>query len=137
MKPIEIATVVIIIALAIAVPFALGGLLFPKAAPAGQTSAGGVRLASIVNGVQEISIRAGTNGYDIPVFQVKKGIPVRILFSADKYAGCGRQMIIPDFGVSAIANGGVTPIEFTPDKTGSFAFRCSMNMFRGTMIVTA
>ncbi len=92
----------------------------------------------LVNGVQEVRIHASTSGYSLTSFTVKKGVPVKILFSADKYAGCGRQLIMSDFGVSKlVGDNEEVPIEFTPDKTGTFAYRCSMNMYRGTMTVVA
>ncbi len=98
----------------------------------------GAVTAQLTGGVQEISIRASPNGYNPLAFTVKKGVPVKILFSADKYAGCGRQFTIRELGINALAEGD-KPIEiqFTPMQEGSFAYRCSMNMFRGVMTVTA
>ena len=87
--------------------------------------------------VQDVSVRALSNGrYDKAEITVKKGTPVRFSFSADPGAGCGRALYITDFGVKLVSYSGETDsATFTPDKTGDFAYRCGMNMFRGVMHV--
>lgn len=113
--------------------------------PVGQVpAAGGVQqgnaqqFPAVIDGFQTVDITAtNTGAYDKKVVYLKAGVPVRVRFKADQYAGCGRQMIIPDFGVSAVANAGgpATTLEFTPTKPGTYAYRCGMNMFRGQFIV--
>ena len=137
-KILQIVLLLFGLAIVAAIPFLLAGFAFatPSANVAGSITAGAI--VPIVNGVQEIRLSATPNGYNIDAFTVKKGIPVRILFSADQYAGCGRQLLIPDFGINKVANvGQETPVEFTPDKEGTFPYRCSMNMFRGKLTVVA
>src|SRR3989344_213191 len=79
---------------------------------------------------QVIDIRAlGTGVYDKPKVTVKAGVPVKVRFSADQNSGCGRQMAIPDYGISLISRNGETQeATFTPQK-GEHAYRCGMNMF--------
>ena len=86
------------------------------------------------DGVQVVSIKAlDTGAYDKPIVHVKAGQPVKFEFSAQGDAGCGRQLIIPQFGVSLVSLTGETKTAtFTPPK-GVYAFHCSMNMFRGTL----
>ncbi|MEM4295275.1 MAG: cupredoxin domain-containing protein [Candidatus Anstonellales archaeon] len=92
---------------------------------------------SIINGgFQEIYIKATPYGYDKKVVRVKKGIPVKLYFSADKYAGCGKIMLIREFGITLESYDGETvQATFTPNKEGSYEYSCAMRMFRGTLIV--
>ena len=89
-------------------------------------------------GTQELILLMNTYGYSPDRFTVKRGVPVRITLNAAKDAGCTRSIVFPDFGVSKVVPaGGTGTIEFTPQKEGTFSFRCSMAMARGTMVVTA
>ncbi|MFH1443048.1 MAG: cupredoxin domain-containing protein [Candidatus Micrarchaeota archaeon] len=84
--------------------------------------------------VQIVEIRAlGTGFYDKQEVRVKAGVPVRLRFSAELSSGCGRQLVMPDFGVNLISRSGETvEAEFTPQK-GQYPYRCGMNMFRGVL----
>ena len=86
---------------------------------------------------QEIFIRATSAGtYDKPYVIVKKGIPVKLNFSADQDSGCGRMLLMRDFGVQLLSKNGETQSAFfTPQKEGRYEFSCSMRMFRGTLEV--
>ena len=88
---------------------------------------------------QEVYIRAlGTGQFDNPTVTVKKGMPVRVHFSADKAAGCGSSLIIPAFKMWLLSVNCVEQIAvFTPRQEGTFEYSCSMRMFRGKMVVTA
>jgi len=87
--------------------------------------------------VQVISIRALANGqYDHQTITVNAGTPVRVDFSADTNAGCGKQLVMPDFGVNLISrNGETVSATFTPTAPGSYTYRCGMAMWKGTLIV--
>ena len=103
------------------------------AAPAPTQGAG--TLAEVKNGVQEVALSVqGGNYYPNPV-RVKKGIPVRLVADMSTFSGCSRSIILPDFGVSKTVSAGDNVIEFTPDKSGTFSFSCSMGMYRGTLVV--
>ena len=89
------------------------------------------------NGEQQIVLgRAlGTGGYDKPEVRVKAGVPVKFQFSAEQNSGCGRQLVISEFGVNLVSrNGETAEATFTPQK-GVYAYRCGMNMFRGKLYV--
>ncbi len=88
------------------------------------------------NGVQEVNLKMGAIGYEPSTITVKKGLPVKINLQAGKDAGCTRAIVFPDFKISKVVERGSTAtVQFTPEKTGSFQFRCSMNMARGTLVV--
>ena len=92
--------------------------------------------AANIGKVQEIDMRIKPISYDPNYIVVKKGIPVRINLKADSDAGCTRSIVFPDFGIQRLVPaGGSDTIEFTPTEAGTFQFRCSMNMARGTLVV--
>lgn len=88
---------------------------------------------------QEVYIKAlGTGKYDKPMVTVKKGIPVRLHFSAEPSAGCGSVFVMRKFGVQLVSrNGQEQTATFTPEETGTFEYSCSMRMFIGSMTVVA
>ncbi len=96
-----------------------------------------VRAETIVqNGVQEIDLLITRAAYSPNVIVAKKGVPLKINVRADETAGCGSDIIFPDFGIRKIVPAGANAvIEFTPDKEGTFKFHCSMDMARGKLIV--
>ncbi len=87
--------------------------------------------------MQEVSVRATSAGtYDKPYVSVKKGVPVKFNFSADSSSGCGRELLMRDFGVDLLSrNGETVSATFLPQKEGKYEFSCSMRMFRGTLEV--
>jgi hypothetical protein len=86
------------------------------------------------SGVQDIYLRALDAGvYDKPTVKVRANEPVRVHFSADPRAGCGRAFIMRDFGVQLVSRNGEEQVaEFTP-KPGKYEYSCSMRMFRGVL----
>lgn len=96
-------------------------------------------MPPIVDGKQDVYLKATKYGvYSPSKLRVKKDIPVRIHYSADWEAGCGRAVIFPEYKQQAYAPAeGEVLIEFTPTQTGVFPFHCSMKMFNGTIEVVA
>ncbi|MEM4261498.1 MAG: cupredoxin domain-containing protein [Candidatus Diapherotrites archaeon] len=88
----------------------------------------------------DVYLRALNNGsYDKQEIVVKKGIPVRLHFSADRDAGCGRVLVIYGINVRAISKSGETQVvTFIPDKEGVFEYSCAMRMWNpGKLVVKA
>lgn len=98
-----------------------------------------VVLDGSVGSVQEVFVRATSAGvYDKPSLVVKKGVPVKFNFSADPQSGCGKQVLVPAFGVNLLSRNGETVFAtFLPQKEGKYEFHCGMKMFRGTIEVVA
>lgn len=86
---------------------------------------------------QKISLRALNTGlYDKSEIRVKAGQPVEFSFSADPDSACGREVLIPAFGVKLLSlNGETKKAVFTPTTLGTFDYHCSMRMFRGKLII--
>lgn len=87
--------------------------------------------------VQEIYLKALPTGtYDKASITVKKGVPVRLYFTAEAGAGCGSSLLMEDFNVRLVSRNGQTQMaEFTPTKAGTFYYHCSMWMFKGQLVV--
>ncbi len=107
--------------------------------PGTETSTENQEPVAVINGVQEVSLRALRTGfYDKQEVVVKKGIPVKLSFSADTDAGCGKILIMRQFGVQLLSRNGETQVAtFTPQQEGMFEYSCSMRMFVGRMKVVA
>lgn len=94
-----------------------------------------VSVATSESGVQEIKVTV-KGGYSPDVIVVKKDVPVRLNFYRDETSSCSEQIVFGDFGIFRdLPAFKITPIEFTPEKTGEFNFACGMNMLRGKLIV--
>ena len=86
------------------------------------------------NNIQKITLSIKDYNYYPNTIKVKAGVPVRI--NLDKsVVGCYRSFTIRDLGVVKYAKTPEDKIIFTPKKTGSFRFACSMGMGTGTIIV--
>lgn len=98
------------------------------------TASGGT-LATVTNGVQIVQLSVqGTNYYPNPI-RVKIGIPVQLVADINNMPGCSKSIVIPEFGISKSVSASDNTIEFTPNKSGTFQFSCSMNMYHGQIIV--
>ncbi len=89
------------------------------------------------SGAQDIYIRALSSGsYDRQEVTVKAGIPVRLHFTADPDAGCGRQLVIYGLNVKAVSRSGEEDVvDFTP-PAGTYEYNCGMRMWRpGRLVV--
>ncbi len=102
-----------------------------------QPSQPNVATQPSVGGVQEVYLKASGSGYDPAQITVKKGIPVKLHFSATN-AGCGSYMQIYGLDAHAISrNGEDSVVEFTPTQEGTYEYNCGMRMFQpGHLVVT-
>ncbi|HSB46470.1 MAG TPA: cupredoxin domain-containing protein [Candidatus Bilamarchaeum sp.] len=81
--------------------------------------------------VQDIYIKALSDGtYDRNEVTVKKGTPVRLHFTADPNAGCGRQLVIYGMNIRASSlNGEEGVVDFIPQAEGTYEYSCGMRMW--------
>jgi len=93
-----------------------------------------VYIVPIVDGVQEVTFSLKDYNYYPNTIKVKSGVPVRIYLDSS-VVGCLRSFTVKEFGVNKHLPGSEDYVEFTPTKTGRFAFACSMNMGTGTLVV--
>lgn len=91
--------------------------------------------------VQDVYIHANGGSkygtYDKQEVRVNANQPVRVHFSADPDAGCGRAFVIYGLDVALLSRSGEEAVaEFTPTKPGAYIYSCSMKMFEhGQFIV--
>ncbi len=85
--------------------------------------------------VQEFFLSLGPSNYDPETIIVEAGKPVRITADLTSLTGCFRSFLIPDLGIKKQFKAGDETLEFTPTEKGTYSFRCSMGMGRGTLIV--
>jgi plastocyanin domain-containing protein len=86
-------------------------------------------------GIQVLHVMV-KGGYSPDTLVVKRGRPVRIDFDRQETSSCSDTVVFGDFGISQpLPAFRTTPVQFTPEKTGTFEFTCGMNMLRGRLIV--
>ena len=86
-------------------------------------------------GMQEIKITV-ERGYSPEVVELKKGIAAKLIFDRKENESCSERLLIPEFKINQfLAPNAITEVEFTPDKSGEFEFRCGMGMLHGKLIV--
>jgi plastocyanin domain-containing protein len=108
-------------------------LLLAVAAHAAATSRAGAQTTDI----PRVSIEATGNGFAPDTVRLPVGAPADLVFTRTTTSGCMAQVHIPDFGIgrTALALGEPVVIRVTPEKAGSYEFRCGMDMHRGVIIV--
>ncbi|MEK6918828.1 MAG: cupredoxin domain-containing protein [Nanoarchaeota archaeon] len=117
------ATLVLIVVIAI--------VFFVKS---NSSDSGGSDNGTIDSNAQKVVISYKNYNYYPNTIRVKMGLPVSITLDSS-VSGCFRSFVIPDFGVDELSSSPSDTINFTPDKKGSFTFRCGMGMGTGTLIV--
>jgi heme/copper-type cytochrome/quinol oxidase subunit 2 len=92
--------------------------------------------AIIVGDHQEVDLTIANSAYSPNVIVAKKGVPLKINVKAEETAGCGSEIVIPDFKIRKIVGAGTSGvIELMPSEAGTFKFHCSMDMAKGKIIV--
>jgi plastocyanin domain-containing protein len=100
------------------------------------SSAGDAVFVPVIeNGVQIVNSTLSGGRY--PAITVQRGIPVKwtINAPAGSINGCNNRMIIREYKIEYRFKPGENIIEFTPDKTGRFAYSCWMGMIRSSITV--
>jgi hypothetical protein len=91
--------------------------------------------ATVDDGVQYITSTLSGGRYE-PI-TVQQGIPVKWTLNAPSGSlnGCNNRIVIPEYNLQISLKTGDNVIEFTPDKSGTFAFGCWMGMIRSSIAV--
>jgi len=84
--------------------------------------------------VKQVTLSFKNGNYYPNTVKVKVGETVRISLD-NSVGGCYRSFTIRSFGISKYLASGSDYVEFTPSKSGSYRFACSMGMGTGTLIV--
>lgn len=89
----------------------------------------------IKDGVQIVTMSETNRGYSPDNFTIIKNMPVRLVIKAEAPYSCASSLIIPSLKLQKQLKPGENIIEFTPAKTGSIPFSCSMGMYTGSFTV--
>jgi sulfite exporter TauE/SafE len=91
---------------------------------------------NIIDGVQVVTMKAYTNGYEPNILTLRAGMRTRWEIDAAAAAGCVRSLVSRPLGINQVLTAGPNVIEFVaPKKPGTYPFSCSMGMYRGTFNV--
>ena len=85
--------------------------------------------------IQIVKLHVEGGKYILEPDTVKTGFPVRIEADISRMPGCSKSIVMPGFNIRKVVNENDKFIEFTPEKAGTFNIACSMNMYKGTLIV--
>ena len=98
------------------------------------TGASPVAAATTGGGPQSVHIVVD-GGYVPSVVRVETGRPVRLEFERRESSGCTEEVVMPDFGIRTfLPPHRTTPVQFTPQKPGTYEFTCGMGMVRGRVV---
>jgi hypothetical protein len=90
---------------------------------------------AIPQNAQRITI-ALPSGYKSGVATLKAGTPAAITFKLQSDAGCGDDIVLPAAKWrKKLKVGESATVVYTPQKSGDLKFACSMDMYKGTIIV--
>ncbi len=93
--------------------------------------------ASIVDGVQEITITAFDTSYSPDYINAQKDYPIRLRIVTNNNRGCTRLFTVPEFGISEILpETGETVISLPQVQPGNLYFTCGMGMYYGLIQIT-
>ncbi len=94
-----------------------------------EQSSGALGSSEEANGVQVVKMMVKGYDYYPSRFTVKKGITVEWQIDASQAAGCARVITMPEMGITEmLPRQGIKTIKFTPTKTGTLNFSCTMGM---------
>lgn len=86
--------------------------------------------------VREIEVVVD-RGYSPTRIEVSEGEKVRLKFIRREYTPCTREVVFPTLNIrQELPPNKPVVVELPPLKAGDIEYKCGMNMFRGTLVVT-
>ena len=86
--------------------------------------------------MQTVTINLTEKGYEPTSIKLEKDIPANVTFVRLTDKTCGYKLAIPEYGIERdLPLNKPIAVEFTPKKSGEFAFTCGMGMLRGTLVI--
>ncbi|MCJ7630461.1 MAG: hypothetical protein MUO50_18960 [Longimicrobiales bacterium] len=86
-------------------------------------------------GLQIVQVRVEGNAYLFSPETVQAGRPVRLVFDPNGLPGCSKDVALPHYEITKFIETGDATIDFTPEAAGPVAIACTMDMYRGTLLV--
>jgi plastocyanin domain-containing protein len=82
-----------------------------------------------------IAISVDATGYHPDSAHAPAGRAVRLVFTRTTDEGCGQQLVFPALGIRKdLPLNQSVDVDITMPASGSVAFTCGMNMFRGSVV---
>lgn len=93
-------------------------------------------LLLAVSSTRTVDLKVGEGGFEPAQVHVKKGEPLKLVFTRTTDETCAKKLVIKDANVrkDLPLNKAVT-VEFTPSKTGEIHYACGMDMVSGVLLV--
>jgi hypothetical protein len=89
-----------------------------------------------IEDVHTVSVVIGPAGYQPARISARVGVPLRIVFTRTTDKACGSEVVIRSLGIRrTLPLNEPVAVEFVPERTGTVAFACEMNMLHGTVVV--
>lgn len=86
--------------------------------------------------VQTAKIMVTDKGYEPASLNLKQGVPARVTFTRTTESACAEEIVLPDYKIKQkLPLNKPVVVNFTPEKTGTFAFTCGMKMMKGQVVV--
>jgi plastocyanin domain-containing protein len=120
----------------IATCFVLTYAISALAATRGEKKQESSRTAQNEKAAQSQTVEITEKGFQPEVLKLKVNVPARLTFVRRTDKTCVREVLIKEYDVKRELplNEPIT-VEFTPRKSGEFAFACGMGMLRGKLVV--
>ena len=91
--------------------------------------------ASTADGRQSVEIEV-RGGYNPGTVRVKRGVPLRLVFSRQEDSSCSEEVLIPALRVKRfLPPFAKTAVDVTPTEAGTFEITCGMAMLHGQLVV--
>ena len=85
---------------------------------------------------QTAKVAVTEKGFEPDAVRLRAGAPASITFTRTTDKTCATEVVFPSLGIKrALPLNEAVAIEFTPEKTGTIAFVCGMNMLKGAVVV--
>lgn len=120
------------VAVIIGILVVAGAILFFNVGSA--TNGNGAPKGIIGGNAQQVTLGMKNGNYFPDLITVKANQPVELTLDSS-VVGCFRAFTIRELGLADLSKSPSDTIVFTPTKTGTFRFACSMGMGFGTIIV--
>jgi plastocyanin domain-containing protein len=92
--------------------------------------------AGVANSGAPILIEVDGSGYHPEQVAAKSGQLVHLVFKRTTEKGCGDQVVFPSLNIKKdLPVGQEVPIDVTMPASGSLAFTCGMDMYKGSLLV--
>ena len=93
-----------------------------------------VTAAKVENGAIKITVNG--DGFTPAAVDVKKGEPVKLLFTRTDDKNCGGEVVFPSLNIKKeLPVGQEVAVDITPNEAGEINFACGMNMMKGKIVV--